>query len=188
MGRYTYSSEIVCWSKFYKVEFLSTVHQLFIDFKKAHDSVRREVLYNILIEFGVPLKLVRLIKMCSKGHVGKHLSDNCPVHNGLKQRDALRSLLFNFSLEYALMKVQENQVGLKLSGKHQVLIYSDDENRLGDNLDTMKKNTQSLTIQRGVTSAAYHSEDLICRGVMGAARHASTLTHSSISQQQREKI
>jgi len=56
------------------------VHQLFIDFKKAYDSVRREVLYNILIEFGVPKKLVRLIKMCltetySRVQVGKNLSD-----------------------------------------------------------------------------------------------------------------
>jgi hypothetical protein len=33
-------------------------------FKEAYDSVRREVLYNILIEFGVPMELVRLIKMC----------------------------------------------------------------------------------------------------------------------------
>jgi hypothetical protein len=40
------------------------VHELFIDFKKAYDSVRREVLYNILIEVGVPMKLVRLTKMC----------------------------------------------------------------------------------------------------------------------------
>jgi hypothetical protein len=39
-----------------------TVHHLFIDFKKACDSVRREVLYNIFIEFGVPMKLIRLIK------------------------------------------------------------------------------------------------------------------------------
>jgi hypothetical protein len=45
-------------------EYNETVHQLFIDFKKAYDSVRREVLYNILIEFVVPMKLVRLIKMC----------------------------------------------------------------------------------------------------------------------------
>jgi hypothetical protein len=42
----------------------ATVYQLFIDFKKDYDSVRREVLYNILIEFGVPIKLGRLIKLC----------------------------------------------------------------------------------------------------------------------------
>jgi len=40
------------------------VHQLFIDIRKAYDSVRREVLYNILIKFGILVKLVRLIKMC----------------------------------------------------------------------------------------------------------------------------
>jgi hypothetical protein len=47
-----------------KMEYSETVHQLFIDFKKAYDSVRREIFYNILIGFGVPMKLVRLIKMC----------------------------------------------------------------------------------------------------------------------------
>jgi hypothetical protein len=46
-----------------KWEYNETVHQLFVGFKKAYDSVRREVLYNILIEFEVPMKLVRLIKM-----------------------------------------------------------------------------------------------------------------------------
>jgi hypothetical protein len=46
-----------------KWEYSETVHRLFIDFKKAFDSERREVLYNILIEFGVPMKLVRLIKI-----------------------------------------------------------------------------------------------------------------------------
>jgi purine nucleoside phosphorylase len=42
-----------------KWEFNETVHQLFVDFKKAYDSVRREVLYNILKEFGIPMKLVK---------------------------------------------------------------------------------------------------------------------------------
>jgi hypothetical protein len=73
-----------------KWEYNEAVHQLFIDFKKAYDSVRREVLYNILIEFRIPMKLVRLIKMClsetySRGQVGKHLSDTFPIKNGLKQ-------------------------------------------------------------------------------------------------------
>jgi hypothetical protein len=85
-----------------KWEYNDTVHQLFVDFKKAYDSVRREVLYSILIEFGVPMNLVRLIKMClnetySKVRTGKHLSDNFLIQNGL-----------------------------------------------GDNIDTIKKNTQTL--------------------------------------------
>jgi hypothetical protein len=49
-----------------KWEYNEAVHQLFIDFKKAYDLVRGEVSYNILIEFGIPMKLVRLIKNVSK--------------------------------------------------------------------------------------------------------------------------
>jgi hypothetical protein len=37
---------------------------VFMNFSKAYDSVRRKVLYNIVNEFGVPMKLVRLIKIC----------------------------------------------------------------------------------------------------------------------------
>jgi hypothetical protein len=44
-----------------KWEYNGTVNQLFIDFKKAYDSIKREVLYNILLEFGIPKKLVRLL-------------------------------------------------------------------------------------------------------------------------------
>jgi hypothetical protein len=83
-----------------KLEYNETVHQLFVDFKKAYDSVRREVLCNILIELGVPMKLVRLIKMClheiySEIRIGKHLSDSFPVfQNGLKQGDVFITTAF----------------------------------------------------------------------------------------------
>jgi hypothetical protein len=70
-----------------KWEYKETVHQLFIDSKKAYDSVSREVLYNILIVLGVPMKLVMLMKMSlnetySKIRTGKHLSDSFPIQNG----------------------------------------------------------------------------------------------------------
>ena len=74
------------------------VHQLFTDFMKAYDSVRKEELYNILIEFGIHMKLVRLIKMClienySSVPLGKNLSDMFPVRIVLKEDGALSPTL-----------------------------------------------------------------------------------------------
>jgi hypothetical protein len=72
------------------------------------------------------------------------LSESFPIQNGLKQGDAPSSLLLNISLEYAIRKVQENQVGLKLNGTRQLLAYTDDVDLLGNNIDTAKKNTETL--------------------------------------------
>jgi len=90
-----------------KWEYNEAVHQLFIDFKKGNDSVRREVLCNVLMEFGIIMKLVRIIKMCldktcNRVQAGKHLSDMLHITNGLKQGDALSRLLFNFALDTPL--------------------------------------------------------------------------------------
>jgi hypothetical protein len=54
-------------------------------------------------------------------------------------------LFFNFALEYAIRKVQENQVGVKLNETHQLLAYADDVNLLGDSIDTINKNTETVT-------------------------------------------
>jgi len=66
-----------------------------MDFEKAYDSVRRGgVLYNILIEFGIPMKVVRVVKMCLNETcwsvwVGKHFSEKFPIKNDLKQGDTV---------------------------------------------------------------------------------------------------
>jgi hypothetical protein len=89
-----------------------------------------------------------LIKVCltetySKVDIGKHFPDSFPLQNGLKQGNDLSPLFFNFSLEYAVKKVQKNKVGLKLSGAHQLLTY-DGVNILGGNVHAMKKNTEPI--------------------------------------------
>jgi hypothetical protein len=66
------------------------------------------------------------------------------IKDGLIQRDALSSLLFNFASDCATRKVQVYQDGLKLNGTHQLLVYVDDVNILGGSIHTIKKNTEAL--------------------------------------------
>jgi hypothetical protein len=85
-----------------------------------------------------------LTETYSRDRIGKFLSDKFTVQNGLKQGDALSSLLFNFSLEYAIRRFQGKQEGLKLNRTHQILAYADDVNIVRENVDTIQNNTEAL--------------------------------------------
>jgi hypothetical protein len=126
-------------------EYNGRVHQLFTDYEKAY-KVRREVLYNILNEFGIPMKLVRIIKMSlnktySKVHMGKNVSDAFPIQNGLKQGYALLPLLVNFTICY--------QEGPRKSGWGKSMEYISSWSvlmilMLGENRYTVKKKKKKL--------------------------------------------
>ena len=94
------------------------------------------------------MKLIKICpnETCSRVPVVKHLSDIFHIKNGLKKGDGLWPLLFNIAFGYAVSRVRVNQDGLKLSGIHQLLVYDDDVNILGESAHTIKNNTEAFLV------------------------------------------
>jgi hypothetical protein len=114
----------------------------------TYDSVRMELLHSILVESGVPMKLVRLIKIClneacRKVHICKYLSYTFPIQNCLRKRDSLSPLLFNSTVEQSIRRSRKRS-RLEKNWTHHLLVYVDDINLLGDNIDIIKKNEKEL--------------------------------------------
>jgi len=90
------------------------------------------------------MKTLRLRKMClnetyNRVWFCRHLSDLFLIKNGLKQGDALPSLLFNLVISYTIKRDEVNQDGLKLNGTYQLLFYADDINILSGSVHAIKK-------------------------------------------------
>jgi len=78
--------------------------------------------------------------------VGKQLSDMFRIKSGVKQGDALSSLLFNFVLEHAIWWVDANRKGFKLDRRQQLLVNADVVNILGGSVQALENGV----LRRGV--------------------------------------
>jgi hypothetical protein len=96
-----------------------------------------------------------LNKTYIKVRIVEHLSDNFYIPDCLTQGNALPPLLFTFALEYAIRKVQENQVGLKLNGTRQMLVYADDVNLLGDNTENLIDASEEVGLEVNAEKSNY---------------------------------
>jgi glutathionylspermidine synthase len=107
-------------------EYNITLHQLFIDFKHAYDSVRRDQLFDTMIEFGIPKKLMQMVKMTlnnttARVKVQNKLSERFDINSGLRQGDIIFSQLFNLCLEKVIRNIDINPGGTIYNRTLQVL-------------------------------------------------------------------
>ena len=112
-------------------EFKVTTHHLFIDFKSAYDKTKRSELLVVMKELGFEHKLIRLVRATLKGthsriKLREDLSDPFEVKEGLKQGDALSTLLFNVALEGAMRRAGIQTSRTLATGMVQILGYADD--------------------------------------------------------------
>lgn len=74
-------------------------------------------MYEILSEFGISNKLVILIKVTFQGSNGKvkipgQLTEAFDADRGLRQSDALSTILFNVVLEKVIRNIETNRIGM----------------------------------------------------------------------------
>ena len=113
-----------------------SIHQLFVDFKQAYDSIIRNVLFGIMEEFGIPSKLIRLTKATltatkCKILIQGTLSDPFDIDTGLKQGDRLSTILFNLALEKVVRAMSINWNGTIFTTSKQLAAFADDADLIG---------------------------------------------------------
>ena len=147
----------------YKVD----IHQFYIDFKQAYVTINRAELMEIMKEFGIPMKLVRLVKMTlantnSKVKIQGKLSLSFETAIGLRQGDSLSTILFNLCMEKIIRNVRINPEGMIFNRTRQCLAYADDvvilgrsEGYIKKTLEQMAAITHQISLQMNDTKTKY---------------------------------
>lgn len=112
-------------------EYQIELHHLFIDYKQAYDSINRRRMVEVMTEFGIPEKLVKLTKMTLEGTRSKvkaegGYTEDFEIKRGLRQGDVLSTVLFNLALEKAVRQLPIHPGGTIFNRMLQCLAYADD--------------------------------------------------------------
>ena len=112
------------------------IHQIFVDFQKAYDSIHRYTLYAIMAYCGILSKLIRLTQVTMENstyHVklGSVMIDGFQVGTVLKQGDGLAPILFNIALEYVIRKLLVLTTSTIFYKLVHLIGYADDINIMG---------------------------------------------------------
>ncbi|KAE9542653.1 hypothetical protein AGLY_002564 [Aphis glycines] len=129
-------------------EYAKDLHMVFIDYKQAYDSIDREILWKILKNFGLPNKLINMIKLCntnisSRVKVNNEISSPFTINSGLKQGDAMSPALFNMALESVIRKIPRTET-LNPDEGNILLAYADDIVVIGNSQESIQSTVEEL--------------------------------------------
>uniref|UniRef100_A0A1B0CKX3 Reverse transcriptase domain-containing protein n=2 Tax=Lutzomyia longipalpis TaxID=7200 RepID=A0A1B0CKX3_LUTLO len=121
-----------------------TMHQLFIDFRQAYDTIERSSLWRALRDMEIPSKLISLIRMTisqskSQVKVAGVRSGSFDVVSGLRQGDTLSPTLFNLALHYAVKKSGYRKDAFIHRHSTQLFAFADDIDIIGRRAERVKE-------------------------------------------------
>jgi endonuclease/exonuclease/phosphatase family metal-dependent hydrolase len=131
--------------KFYEHDI--DLHFLFIDFQQAFDSVKRAKMYQVLEEFGVPRKIIRLVKMTMDGtrarvKITGRMGESFTFNTGVKQGDSLSAVLFIITLHRVFKEMGDRRT--IFNGLKQILAYADDVAVVARNVAVLKETFREI--------------------------------------------
>lgn len=131
-------------------EYNVSIHQLYIDYKEAYDSINRDKLRVVLEEMRVPRKIINLvfITLCStraRVKIQGQLTRKFEVRKGLRQGDATSTTLFNLCLEHVIRRIPLNAQGTIYTRSLQYMAFADDVVLLGRNSRTLVEALQHMS-------------------------------------------